>query len=562
MQSLLSNTKNHNNLYLLIFSFFIATLFFLTGDFQEDSLITFRTARNFALHNELTYNLGASLPGSTSIIYGFICGLIYKLVGFLGEKVFFFAVVAFNSFFLVSALNKFLIQFKFFNKISNYLLITTPGFITLLHKGMETSLLAGCLLYCISIIQESIIQKKALNDFKCSIFFIICAIRIDSLLIACLIIFPYFIINFLSDLNYKKILSNFIFALSTIKFPLIFSILGFLINIILNKLFFNSYIPHTAIAKKIAYESNPNFNNFISQLKLLYLSGADENSFLLPVATKYLNFLYPFALPVFLLVVFLGIKLRREIIFKSNKFYSHNHCYYSFFTLLIFALVYPLFYCLSGMRIFPWYLWISSFAVQFFYVIFTDSFISKHSIKLFRITILSLFFLIFSAKLFLSLNDGAEENLYRASIGKYIKNISSAENVLMLEPAGYIPYYADIKTIDEVGLVSQEFTDFLSKKSPQESIVSFWIEYMPDFLVQRKHILNFRDSLGNQFSEDEILWFKNNYCLKKSFSYDPKILAPKNKFKQLILKLGSHVDYYLFVKRNKDNLCLNNLYKD
>ena len=67
-----------------------------------------------------------------------------------------------------------------------------------------------------------------------------------------------------------------------------------------------------------------------------------------------------------------------------------------------------------------------------------------------------------------------------------------------------------------------------------ESIVSFWIEYMPDFLVQRKHILNFRDSLGNQFSEDEILWFKNNYCLKKSFSYDPKILASKNKFKQLI----------------------------
>lgn len=82
------------------------------------------------------------------------------------------------------------------------------------------------------------------------LFFIICAIRIESLLIACLIIYPYFIINFLSDLNYKKILSNFIFALSTIKFPLIFSILGFLINIILNKLFFNSYIPQYGNCKK------------------------------------------------------------------------------------------------------------------------------------------------------------------------------------------------------------------------------------------------------------------------------------------------------------------------
>ena len=45
MQSLLSDKKNHNELFLLIFSFFIATLFFLTGDFQEDALITFRTAR-------------------------------------------------------------------------------------------------------------------------------------------------------------------------------------------------------------------------------------------------------------------------------------------------------------------------------------------------------------------------------------------------------------------------------------------------------------------------------------------------------------------------------------
>ena len=562
MQSLLSNKKNHNYIFSLIFSLLIATLFFLTGDFQEDSLITFRTARNFALHNEFTYNLGASLPGSTSIIYGFICGLIYKLVGFLGEKVFFFFVVAFNSFFLVSALNIFLNQFRFFNKISNYLLIATPGFITLLHKGMETGLLAGGLLYGISIIQESIIQKKGLNNFKCSIFFIICALRVDSLLIAFLIIFPYFTLNFLSDLNNKKILSNFILSLSAIKFPLIFSIFGLSFNIFLNKLFFNSYIPHTAIAKKIAYESNPNFNNFISQIKSLYFSGEDENSFLLPVATKYLIFLYPFALPVFLLVVFLAIKFRGEIIYKSNKFYSHYHCYYSFFTLLIFALFYPLFFCLSGMKIFPWYLWISSFAVQLFYFIFADSFISKYSDKILRITILSLFFLIFSAKLMLSLSDGAEENLYRASIGKYIKNISFPENVLMLEPAGYIPYYADIKTIDEIGLVSREFTNFLSKKPAQESIVPFWIEYMPDFLVQRKHILNFRDSLNNQFSEEETLWFKNNYCLNKRFSYDPKIIAPNNKFKQLILKLGSHVDYYLFVKRNKENLCLNSFNSD
>ena len=84
--------KNSNFKLIITYTLFIATLFFFTGDIQEDSLITFRTAKNFALHNEFSYNLGESLPGSTSIIYGFLCGLIYKLVGFFGEKVFFYTV--------------------------------------------------------------------------------------------------------------------------------------------------------------------------------------------------------------------------------------------------------------------------------------------------------------------------------------------------------------------------------------------------------------------------------------------------------------------------------------
>ena len=163
-----------------------------------------------------------------------------------------------------------------------------------------------------------------------------------------------------------------------------------------------------------------------------------------------------------------------------------------------------------------------------------------------------------SAKLLLSLNDGYDENLYRASIGKYIYGLSSPENVLMLEPAGYIPFYANIKTIDEVGLVSREFTNYLLDKSKDQSIVGFWVNHMPDFLIQRNHILNFRDSLNKNFSKQEISWFKNNYCLNKHFYYEPKILAPKNKFQQFILELGNHSDYYLYVRKNKQYSCVKN----
>ena len=550
--------KNSNFKLIITYTLFIATLFFFTGDIQEDSLITFRTAKNFALHNEFSYNLGESLPGSTSIIYGFLCGLIYKLVGFLGEKVFFYTVTIVNSLFLLSALIKFSNQFKFFNKISIYFVISTPAFITLMHKGMETALLTACLIYCIASLQEDIFKDKSEIKFKYLIFFILCAIRIDSFVIAFLIIFPYFIFNFLSNLNNKKILFKFLKSTDQIKIPFIFSLFGFSFNVFLNKLFFSSYIPHTAIAKKIAYESNPSFGNFISQIKLLYFSGADENSFLMPVATKYLQFLYPFILPIFCLTVFLVIKFRKQYIYKNNYLHQKEFNYYSFYTLLTLALVYPLFFCLSGMRIFPWYLWISSFSLQFIFVIFVDSFISKYSRNIYRIIIFSLFILMISAKLLLSLNDGYDENLYRASIGKYIYGLSSPENVLMLEPAGYIPYYANIKTIDEVGLVSREFTNYLLEKSKDQSIVGFWINHMPDFLIQRKHILNFTDSLNNNFSKEEISWFKKNYCLNKHFYYEPKILAPKNKFQQFILELGNHSDYYLYVRKNKQYSCVKN----
>ena len=122
--------------------------------------------------------------------------------------------------------------------------------------------------------------------------FAIGSLRIDSLVIAFLIIFPYFIIHLISDIDTKKKFSNLNKSIHAIKLPLIFTFLGFSCNIFFNKIFFGTYIPHTAIAKKIAYDIKPDFNYFLTQIKSLYFSGALQNSFLLPVPTKYLLFLY------------------------------------------------------------------------------------------------------------------------------------------------------------------------------------------------------------------------------------------------------------------------------
>lgn len=62
-------------------------------------------------------------------------------------------------------------------------------------------------------------------------------------------------------------------------------------------------------------------------------------------------------------------------------------------------------------------------------------------------------------------NIGFQENVYRSNVGQYIYDISEDKknDTLFLEPAGYIPYYAKIKTIDTVGLTSPTIRKYRKK---------------------------------------------------------------------------------------------------
>ena len=548
--------KNYFIWILILFSsLFIASIFYLTGDIQEDALITFRTAKNFAIYNKFSYNLDDSLPGSTSIIYGLICGYIFKISGFVSNQFFFLSVTLFNSFSLIIALLGFIFVFKFFKNISMLSIAFLPSFITLMHKGMETGILAASMLLAIASIQYSINTKNYKFSYYNLIFIVLSAIRIDSIAISLLIIFPLFINNIFTKDEYNSIYKNFSKALKYASYPLIFSIIGFSLNIYLNFKFFGTTIPHTALAKRLVYENNFTLTNFLSQFKSLYFFGANENSFLLPAPTKYLMPIYPFILPITLFIIILGFRLRKKAIYKFSNFKNLQLNLYTFQAFVSIGLFYPIIFCLSGLKIFPWYLWISTFSIQIVYIMFFDSLIVVKNRYIFKILFINILLLFFLTKLFLSLNDGLQENLHRAAVGKYISTISSPKSSLILEPAGYIPFYAGVKTIDEVGLISREFTNFIARKSKGQSIVAFWKDNIPEFLVQRKHILNFKDSLGNSFTESEILWFKKNYCLHKTFIYDDQVLAANNKFKQFFLSLGSHTDYYLYRKTSDGDTC-------
>jgi hypothetical protein len=97
-------------------------------------------------------------------------------------------------------------------------------------------------------------------------------------------------------------------------------------------------------------------------------------------------------------------------------------------------------------------------------------------------------------------------------------------DTLFLEPAGYIPFYAGIKTFDEVGLASPEILRF-KERDPNDWWGPFLREKHPTFVVQRQDFRHYQTYDGYHFTPAEIAWFERNYELVREFKFDPTVIT-------------------------------------
>ena len=147
-------------------------------------------------------------------------------------------------------------------------------------------------------------------------------------------------------------------------------------------------------------------------------------------------------------------------------------------------------------------------------------------------------------------NIGFQENSYRSVIGKDIFQMSEnhEKDTLFLEPAGYIPYYAKIKTYDTVGLSSQLIRGFRDKDNNSR----WWLDFIelkkPTFILDRSSLFGGYSHDGEySFTKTELEWFKNNYKLVKKYNYHEYVEKYSGSLEKFY-KLGNHASYFLYKK--------------
>jgi hypothetical protein len=212
-----------------------------------------------------------------------------------------------------------------------------------------------------------------------------------------------------------------------------------------------------------------------------------------------------------------------------------------------FVLVFPLGYIYGGV-IFPWYLWPSSvFAYYLLARLAQTATAGRAALQIVTATVVTGLSLV---NLLLLTNAGYQEAQYRAEIGRFIAAEAEEEHTLFLEPAGYIPFYAGLKTWGTVGLVSPDILTYRRLGNPD-----WWIEFVrdkrPTWIIERSPVHRAGtpyDTFEEGFTARDREEFALAYELERHFVYDSYLKANRSIMTPVYL-LGGHSDYYVYRRK-------------
>ena len=484
-------------LLAVVFTVLVKLLFLLTHHIQEDAFITWRVAQNLLDYGVIGFNGETKISASTTHLYVFV-SYVFNLI--FGKENFIYPLLIFNSLlFTIGSyfLSKLILENPVHQAIFIFLFGILPPSIKISILGMEY----GILFFLeMALLYFGFKQNKIWAQILFPI--LILFTRIDTVIFLGIV--------FLVDIIWNKKIR---------WFYILGGILGVAVLMSFNWFYFGELVNNTIVAKSVTYAKNMslalqwkyflmNYGNFWGMLKL----PGDFNPFTILVL-------------VFELLAFLYIVSKRE---SKNLF---------IWIIFLFGWTKQLIF-ISQRSYFDWYYWVPQILLFAVILVFV---LEQKTYKLWWISLLLIFYILPMAafQTVHSIATGNGEWNYRRSIGLFLKDYEKDKNqYILLEPAGYIPYFSGLKAIDEVGLVDKEIQTEIKKDK-----ANYWKNTVekrkPKYLLAPKNLFEGKDGS----------FYQENYRLLKEFRIKNH-LNSDNKILEKIYRLKpSGTDYNLYERK-------------
>ncbi|HTK28612.1 MAG TPA: hypothetical protein VL309_03625 [Vicinamibacterales bacterium] len=309
--------------------------------------------------------------------------------------------------------------------------------------------------------------------------------------------------------------------------------------LLFNRLYFGTLLTQTMIGKAAVWlPATPGeaVRDGTARLIALVAGTGGSPGLFQPLASKYANgFALPGAIAVF--------GCAAAVACRPHRFGVHPGAAAA---VALLSVALPVAYA-AGNVVYPWYLWPAQIAAYLLAACAVSAWLAGRRRPIRRAAAAGIAVVIVAlaaAQWLLAVTWGTEERLYRGGIGERIGALAAPGDTLLLEPAGSIPFYAGVRTWDEIGLATPEVTRYRRAYGRQ-----WWIRFVqdrrPTFLVEREHMLEDRTLDGYALSPDERRWFHRRYALVQTFEYDPGALRASPVLAR-VARLGSARRYLLY----------------
>lgn len=483
-------------LVAVLFVVLIKSLFLLTHHLQEDAFITWRVAQNILDYGVMGFNGDVKISASTTYLYVMVSWLFNVI---FGKEHFIDPLLTFNSLLFTLGcyfLSKLLLKNIGQQVVFIFLLGITPPGIKISILGMEYGLLFFLEML---FLYYGFFKRKQWTLWVLPT--LILFTRLDSILFLGVV----FLVDWFKTkrFNWRFFMGGFI---------------GLILLFSFNWLYFHELINNTIIAKRTAYAHAYswwqlrtfflwNIGNFWGMIKVPGHFNPFTYGLLIFEITSFIVLIRQKETRNYFLIIIFAFGWLQQIVFLSQRAYFD--WYYWIPQILLFV---PILILMLEQKRKVW--WIP-FIV--FYTIPMVAYQTVHSIA-----------------------TGNGEWNYRRSIGIYLDHHEPDKNQwIFLEPAGFIPYYSHLKTIDYVGLVDKGVQKYL-ENDPQHFVYDVAKNRKP------KYILAFDDL----YKSADGSYFQTHYKLLRKFRIDEFLSSPNPVLSRIYHLKPSGTNYNLYERVN------------